>query len=1537
MTSNPNNSSNTPTAASPTAAPGARSSYANATRGKQLSPPAVALSNPPAIVGGSAPPQHAKNNPVSPVNGKAPVQPAIPAAMSGPAIVNSSSVANGAPSQGDHSRKPSSITITPQGTTGYIPNGGSAGPNTRPPISFGSIDSSPAVANSLPNPQQSTLGAPLSNPAPARTPSPIPQPGGTSGGRPPQGLQGSLAFGSMPNTDGGDVSVSCNTFYAHNTFSLNYHNTDMTRKSRPSSLPQTGPANAQIPQPQHLRRDSSHSAHSDLSSANRNFTPNGRGRGYTQPFASPAPGAQQLYRGPMMAHQRPPNAQPYPQQLPLRPQHTNSPYQSNRTPTMGMQQPHMNGPPMQPQGPYAYTQQYQPQVRSSHSYPFPFTQSYTTLPPEQARLFLGINIAYLLADQDLTYSQAQTIYGMPQQLDPTYGFYNPQFMHHGMPGIQYPGAPPSPRPFNAGQQPYMPGPYGVPPPQVMSRTSSQGPERPGSTVGASSTPGVSTAPPPPAPGPGTGSPAQQTSSFQRPTEPRKSKAIAIKRPDGTEVTVDKATVTSPPSQPASRGPVIVSSSTGTPSVSTPTPPPAPVHVRTESQHAKSADERRQEFTEQFKKQLEAEKDDEKPNEDEEPKPATTEEEATPNVFEEETAEVVEEKEPEKPLAESKPVEEAPKDEAKSAEDEEMERMIAEMEAQEREEEERERKYNEKKKKDAEEKAKQEAEAKAKLDEELKRQEREAEELEEAREREREDGNVDDESAKLFATLKRSVFGPGASATPESGTSTPAAESPIPEPAVPVQLPQPKATTPGGKPKPAALKLETTASVEPAQPTAGMQSLKSARFLQVQNESITYPEGIKSPNPALNQGKTRGRKYDKEFLLQFQEVFKEKPSIDWDKKIKDTLGDGTDSARPPSARTPSMGGRQTSRPAGMPGITSGAMGSFGATGRTLPPGTTSDQRFHASIQQAGRGGSMPNPFAPFGGRPGAPFPMGAPPMMVRTGSSQSIPQQALNSPRTASSRGKGSRRGGPGGPSAAQEAQLAKNMPLTAGQQLKPLEISGSGWKPQSLTSLGPNPVLPGNHMPPDMVQRKVKAALNKMTPEKFEKISGDILNIAMQSKDEQDGRTLRQVIQLTFEKACDEAHWASMYAKFCKRMLEEMSQEIKDDTIHDKSGAPVVGGALFRKYLLNRCQEEFERGWEVNLPEKPEGQTEEAVMLSDEYYVAAAAKRRGLGLIQFIGELYKLNMLTIRIMHECVFRLLNFEGLPDESAIESLVKLLRTVGYAMEQAQLGPQMLNSYFERINVIMAMEGLPSRLYYMLLDTVDLRKSNWKSKDDAKGPKTIQEIREDAAAQQAAAEAERARQSQRGGPRPPVGRGDARSFSSGGMMPPPDYPRNQVGMDDLKRLTRGARPAGQVPGVSLGPTSMLGSRSSSGRKGGLGPLSRGAEDSGASSRTNTPPVKEKESTAHINAYRLVEHPQIVRLREEREIIGSSKHYVPPPTKTNNAFSALAGLDAGEGADDVASPPSAASSPPVAKSQPAIAEAVSDETSKADAAPPS
>ncbi|KAF2425255.1 hypothetical protein EJ08DRAFT_700484 [Tothia fuscella] len=1440
-----------------------RSSYATAAapKGKPVSQPTIVSSSTSssAAVGLEAS-KHAAANSISPVNGR-PAQPAAPSlGNSGPAIVSSSSIANGAPSgSGDHSRKASNVATS----GGYTPNGTSTGPNTRPGIQFGSIGASPSpnLANSVPNMPHASLGTNLNNPGPARSPSPIPQPSVASGGGLPPRLAsgpGNVSFGTF---DGADHS------------------------SRPPSMP-SGPANSQFQQPQHLRRESSQSAHSDMSSnLNRNFVPNNRGgapngnRGYNPSYPA---AASPSFRPGMLNQRTPSNVPPYQGQAPMR--MPASPYQANVSPANRPahlhqgQMPQQNGPHMS--HPYAYPpphmnqQQVMPPL-SSHPAPrdskFPSPEEQNAAPLQAPFVHSRLQVPqHTVPKQRLSInlipSKNPGMY-VPQQFDPNYAAYYQQQMYPSMAPqhlSQYPGAPPSPRPF-PGQ--YYPNQHGQPPQSLgMSRSSSQGIERPNSTLGQPSTPGPH---PPHAPAATSASPAPSTSSYR--PQPRKSAAIVIKTADGQVVDFKKsASVASPPPAKPQGGPVVVSSGAGVPSTSTPPPRSSvasPQHARTESQQAKTAEERKREFQEAIQKSAKVDEAEERKVAD----AAKEKEDAERKAKEAEDAKAAEEKEAAEKA--SNAAEEAAA--KKKADEDELERWMAEIEAKEKEELAAQAAYEEKKAAAKAAKAKQDAEM---ADEEMRRQEREAEAREEAKLKGKQDGEGDAEAKALFASLKANPFGPSATES-ASGASTPASDSAMSAPAPTVRAAQPSKPAPVGKQKPAALKLETNKSIEPAQPTAGMQSLKSARFLQIRSESVKYPEGIMSPNPAINpRAKKTGQVYDKSFLLQFQEVFKEKPSTDWDKVVKDTVGDSSDSARPGSARTPSIAnGRQPSRgPGGMPGSGLPVMGSF--QGRPAAPGSTSEQRFQASLQQPARP-APPTGFGSFAGGRGSGFPMGAP-GMIRSTSSQSIAQGGMNQSRNASQRGTGGRGSRRGGPNHQQEAQMAKTMPLTAGVDLKPLVVSKSGWTPASITNPQQVQVMPGTHMAPDMVQRKVKAALNKMTPEKFDKIADQILVIASQSKDENDGRTLRQVIQLTFEKACDEAHWASMYAKFCKRMLEEMGPEIKDENVRDKQDKVVVGGALFRKYLLNRCQEEFERGWEVDLPDKPEGQAEE-VMLSDEYYIAAAAKRRGLGLIQFIGELYKLNMLTLRIMHECVVKLLQFEGLPDEAAVESLTKLLRTIGATMDADPKGKPMIDTYFDRISHVRSMQGLNSRLYYMLEDIIDLRKKNWKSKDDAKGPKTIQEIHNDAVQAQQAAEMERQRGSQRGGGggRLPAGRGDARSFSHN--MPPPDYPRNQVGMDDLKKLTRNARTIGNSGPSALGPTSLLGSRSSSGRRGLT--MARGGEDSGASSRTGTPPVKDKDSSVH-----------------------------------QNAFSALASLDgSGDHTDDVTSLPS--TSPQVNKAQPA------------------
>ncbi|EGN92732.1 hypothetical protein SERLA73DRAFT_98755 [Serpula lacrymans var. lacrymans S7.3] len=262
-----------------------------------------------------------------------------------------------------------------------------------------------------------------------------------------------------------------------------------------------------------------------------------------------------------------------------------------------------------------------------------------------------------------------------------------------------------------------------------------------------------------------------------------------------------------------------------------------------------------------------------------------------------------------------------------------------------------------------------------------------------------------------------------------------------------------------------------------------------------------------------------------------------------------------------------------------------------------------------------------------------------------------------------------------------------------------------------------------------IVDRKVRALLNKLTMTNFESITDQIIAWANKSGKEKDGRTLIQVIRLVFEKATNEAMWSEVYARLCKKMMEQISPKVQDDGIKDVEGNPIAGGQLFRRYLLNRCQEDFEHGWGVKKTTTLAAETiekDEKRVSSDEFYVTQQARQRGLGLVKFIGELFKLHMLGERVMHECVKRLLvNVEN-PEEEDIESLCMLLSTVGEILDTPKARAHM-DVYFTRMKNIDKSGNVSLRIQFTLQDIIQLRERKWVGRKPVAAPMTPTAIHE------------------------------------------------------------------------------------------------------------------------------------------------------------------------------------------------------------------
>ncbi|KAL7400529.1 hypothetical protein ABVT39_013470 [Epinephelus coioides] len=248
--------------------------------------------------------------------------------------------------------------------------------------------------------------------------------------------------------------------------------------------------------------------------------------------------------------------------------------------------------------------------------------------------------------------------------------------------------------------------------------------------------------------------------------------------------------------------------------------------------------------------------------------------------------------------------------------------------------------------------------------------------------------------------------------------------------------------------------------------------------------------------------------------------------------------------------------------------------------------------------------------------------------------------------------------------------------------------------------------------------KRVRSILNKLTPQKFQQLMKQVTELTIDTEER-----LKGVIDLTFEKAISEPDFSVAYANMCRCLMG-----LKVQTT-DKPGATVN----FRKLLLNRCQKEFEKDKDDDeIFEKKQKELEAASVaeekqrLIDELQEAKdKARRRSLGNIKFIGELFKLKMLTEVIMHDCIVKLLKNH---DEESLECLCRLLSTIGKDLDFEKAKPRM-DQYFNQMEKIIKERKTSSRIRFMLQDVLDLRRNNWVPRRGDQGPKTIDQIHKDA----------------------------------------------------------------------------------------------------------------------------------------------------------------------------------------------------------------
>ncbi|XP_018344628.1 PREDICTED: eukaryotic translation initiation factor 4 gamma 3 isoform X1 [Trachymyrmex septentrionalis] len=283
-----------------------------------------------------------------------------------------------------------------------------------------------------------------------------------------------------------------------------------------------------------------------------------------------------------------------------------------------------------------------------------------------------------------------------------------------------------------------------------------------------------------------------------------------------------------------------------------------------------------------------------------------------------------------------------------------------------------------------------------------------------------------------------------------------------------------------------------------------------------------------------------------------------------------------------------------------------------------------------------------------------------------------------------------------------------------------LRETENAWKPTRLKQLNQTE----EEAKSEALYKRVRSVLNKLTPQKFSTLVEQVRSLPIDTQER-----LQGVINLVFEKAVDEPSFSVEYALLCKELaqMEVAGYEGQDSSVS------------FKKLIITRCQKEFEKNpiddvarnrklKEIDDCHDLEKKKELQLALEEE---ERRIRVKSVGNIRFIGELYRQQILTTKIMHRCIRHLLDQN---DEDNLECLCKLLTTIGKDLELKgqQANTDEMQEYFNRMQEIVARKGhskISSRIRFMLQDVIDLRANKWIPRRNDNNPKTIDQIQKEA----------------------------------------------------------------------------------------------------------------------------------------------------------------------------------------------------------------